>query len=639
MTDEEVASLIRGGESLTVEFKSDRKKLELREVYEACVCLANTDGGVLLIGVENNRVITGIHPTREVQPHALQAAIFNNTIPAIGTKVRFAPLEGHVVAVVEVPRGQAICATKAGACFRRVLKDHGPECIPFYPFEHTSRLGTLGMEDLTRHPVPAGRWSDLDPAEFERLRRLIRRSPGDRRLLEHSDAELAKALKLVESDEHGELVPTVAGLLVLGREEAIERSLPTHDTRFQVMNADRSLPVNEPLPRPLLKQFEELESRLKLRNEDREVMIDFQRVPVPAYDPEGLREAVLNALVHRDFARLGTTYVQWHADHLLIASPGGFPVGITQDNILVHEPVPRNPRLAEVFNRIGLVEQSARGVDRIYEGQARLGHALPDYTMSDAQAVRLRLSGGGANLPFVRLLALLERRLDRRMTLEEVLPLHLAYTMRRVTAEDVQRTLQRPIAYSRSLLEKMVEMGVLERQGRRTHTYLLAAAQYRILGQSVEYVRARGLDDIQQENMIRQFVEAHGSITRKQAASLCMAEDLEAKAILKRLANAGALALVGERRNARYIMADHVTSARPRLAPIAGEHLVEAIKALLKDRGELSLQEIEDGLAKEGFEVAGNNKRNYLTGILSRRKATFTGLGRGRYKLAHEEPS
>jgi ATP-dependent DNA helicase RecG len=89
---------------------------------------------------------------------------------------------------------------------------------------------------------------------------------------------------------------------------------------------------------------------------------------VPNYAPQAFREAVNNAVLHRDYTRRGATHVQWHSDHLFISNPGGFLEGITLDNLLVHEPKPRNPRLTEAARRIGLVETTGRGIDKIYLG-------------------------------------------------------------------------------------------------------------------------------------------------------------------------------------------------------------------------------------------------------------------------------
>ena len=85
------------------------------------------------------------------------------------------------------------------------------------------------------------------------------------------------------------------------------------------------------------------------------------RVVVPDYSPAAFREALANALIHRDYTRLGTVHVQWHADRLEISNPGGFPEGVRLDNLLVTAPRPRNPLLADAFKRAGIVEPPARG--------------------------------------------------------------------------------------------------------------------------------------------------------------------------------------------------------------------------------------------------------------------------------------
>ena len=94
----EVEKLVRSGETLRVEFKSeDRQALSGKEVYEAIVCLANSEGGVLLIGVEDDGRVTGARPRHgaTTDPFALQAAIFNNTAPPINTRVSLHTVRGQ----------------------------------------------------------------------------------------------------------------------------------------------------------------------------------------------------------------------------------------------------------------------------------------------------------------------------------------------------------------------------------------------------------------------------------------------------------------------------------------------------------------------------------------------------------------
>jgi ATP-dependent DNA helicase RecG len=88
---------------------------------------------------------------------------------------------------------------------------------------------------------------------------------------------------------------------------------------------------------------------------------------VPNYHKRAFREAVVNSLVHRDYTRLGAVHVRLENDGLTISNPGGFVEGVNLGNLLVSEPRPRNPLLADIVKRIGLAERTGRGIDLIYE--------------------------------------------------------------------------------------------------------------------------------------------------------------------------------------------------------------------------------------------------------------------------------
>ena len=100
---------------------------------------------------------------------------------------------------------------------------------------------------------------------------------------------------------------------------------------------------------------------------------------------------VANALIHRDYTRLGAVHVQWHDDSIQISNPGGFPEGVRLDNLLVTPPRPRNPLLADVFKRAGIVERTARGIDTIFYEQLRSGRPAPSYERSTETSVVLVL--------------------------------------------------------------------------------------------------------------------------------------------------------------------------------------------------------------------------------------------------------
>lgn len=125
--------------------------------------------------------------------------------------------------------------------------------------------------------------------------------------------------------------------------------------------------------------------------------------PHARFDRRGFREAFVNALVHRDYARLGAVHVRIDDDGLTISNPGGFVEGVTLQNILVTEPRPRNPLLADIAKRIGLAERTGRGIDRIFAGLLRYGRPAPDYSRTSGDSVVLRMTSVETDVTFMEL--------------------------------------------------------------------------------------------------------------------------------------------------------------------------------------------------------------------------------------------
>lgn len=548
MTEAEVRTLIDNGENLTVEFKGEeRESFNDRSVYENVVCLANGDGGTLLIGVEDDGRITGARPRHgtTTEPTKLQAAIFNNTEPRINTRIAVVLLTGVPVIVIQVDSYPEVCATKAGLTLRRVMAANGPQCVPFYPHEHVGRRVDLGLLDFTAQAPAEARWEDLDPLNFERVRKTVTALHGDAALLRLSDQDLAKALQLVET-RGDELVPNIAGILLLGRLASLERFVPTHEAAFQLLSAGADVRVNDFFRLPVLELIEELQKRFDARVEEREVMVGMFRLPVPDYSRSGFREAMLNALFHRDFSQLGTVFIQWHPDHLLITSPGGFPVGVTAENILVHEPKPRNARLYAAAKRIGLVEQTGRGVDKIFAGQIRYGRPAPDYSRSDATGVRVVVPGGRPSLEFAGFVFEQERE-GNALTLDEMLILNAVYLQRRTNTEEASALIQKPPAEARRVMERLTERGWLEAKGeKRGRVYHFAPAIYKRLGKPEAYVRSKGISAARHEAMVEDYAKAHGKIVRQNVAELCDLSDDQATRLLGKMVKAGKLERHGQ---------------------------------------------------------------------------------------------
>ncbi len=540
-------------ESLTVEFKSDRSRLADRELIETVVCLANTDGGEIYLGVEDDGSVTGLHPQHQ-NLSTLAAMIANRTNPPISVRVTALQEEGQTIACIEVPKSPRIVATSDGMLQRRRLQaDNTPQCIPFYPHEFASRQSDLGVLDYSSLPVNGSSVADFDPLERERLRQLIERYGGDRTLLSLNDQELEGALGFVRSRD-GDRIPTVTGLLILGREAALREHIPTHEVAFQVLEGTQ-VRVNDFYRTPMLKLFERVIEQFEVRVEEDEVQIGLFRVPIPNYDRRAFREAFVNAFIHRDYTRLGAVHVRWEDYGIVISNPGGFVEGVTLDNLLVVEPRPRNPFLADAIKRIGLAERTGRGVDLIYQGLLRYGRSAPDYRRSDAYSVVVKLPGGEADLPLLLVIIEEENRRQSQLPVESLIALARLRHERRLDTTTLAQAIQRDEASARSVLERLVEAGLVEAHGvKKGRTYTLSPQVYRELGQSADYVRQAGFNPIQQEQMVLSYVKTHGKIARQEAMELCRISENQASRLLRRLTAAKQLKLVGQHRGAHYVI-------------------------------------------------------------------------------------
>lgn len=549
--------LIESGEALDIEFKSDRRRISDREIYEEVVAMANTSGGVLLIGVEDDGQVTGALPRHgeTTDPLKLQSAIFNNTVPNINTRISLVSANAVLVIAIEVDPYPEPCATTEGKSLHRTTKANGkPQTVPFYPRDQRSRRVDLGLQDFSAQVMEGATFEKLDPLEFERLRQTVLRLHGDRSLIELSNEEIAKALRLVET-KGDRLVPNVAGLLMLGREEVFRSLLPTNEIYFQVFDDQENVRVNDGFRGPLLKVVGEIEERFRARNDEDEVSVGFFRVPIPDYSPEGFREAVNNAILHRDYSRLEAVYVQWHHDHILIANPGGFLPGITMENILVHEPKPRNQLLAEAFKRLGLVEQTGKGVDKIFMGQLRYGRPPPDYSRSDPESVRVVLLGGGGSQQFAAFVYEQDQK-GHRLDLDELMILNGLFFDRRISSEAAGKLIQKGPIAARRVLEELCEKGLLVAKGEtKGRVYHLSAELYRRLGQPEAYVRAHGIDRARQEGLVMEYLEAHGRMTRKDVETLLGVTKSQARRILEKMRESGKVRAEGTApRGTYYVM-------------------------------------------------------------------------------------
>lgn len=540
-------------ETLEIEFKSDEKLYPDRDLIEEIVGMANTAGGTLYLGVEDNGDITGVHKKHK-DAIGVTALIANSTVPPIAVRAEVINEENDDVLRIEVPRSRSIVATSSGKILRRRIKaDGSPEVIPMYPYEIPSRLSELGLLDFSAQPLPGATVEDLDPNQRVRLRRIIQtRQGGEKNLLTLSDDELDIALHLVTrvGDSY---VPTVTGILLIGKEERISELMPTAKSAFQVLEGT-NIRMNEESNKPLLELFENYETYLKAWNPERETEYGLFRIPIPEFDWAAFREGVVNAFCHRDYTILGSVRVLIDDEGLSISNPGGFIDGVNLKNLLTVEPHGRNPALADAMKRIGLAEKTGRGIDRIFEGSIVFGRPWPDYSDSTSRTVKLFIQRAKADLPFAKFVADEQNRQGKPLSIYTLMILSVMNMERRVTVDRIVDITNLSENKVRSAVEKLIEQGLVEASGRgKGRSFILGAKIYKENKETIQYVRQTDIDSIRYPELVMKLANTqNGFITKQDVADLLKITASQAYRIIKKLQNEGRLELLCGGKHAKY---------------------------------------------------------------------------------------
>ena len=537
-------------EDITTEFKSDKKKLPDQDIIDAVVAFANTEGGTLYLGVEDNGEITGLHKDH-MDITQLAAFIANKTVPPIAVRTELLDTE-YPVLKIEVAQKAAIVSSSTGKIQRRRIKTDGtPENVPMYPYEISTRLSSLSLFDYTAQSVPDSKYDDLDPVERERLRNIIRSYRGEASLLELNDEELDKALRLV-TEENGDLIPTFCGLLLIGKKESLRRCMPTAESAIQVLSGT-DIKINESFYVPILAAFEKITDYFNAWNKTDEMEVGLFRITIPDLDQRAFREALVNAYSHRDYAAMGRVRVEINDEGMTISNPGGFIEGISADNLIEAEPHGRNPALADALKRIGLAERTGRGIDRIYEGSLLYGRILPDYSQSTSKSVRLFIPKGPTDKAFIQMISEESQRTGQSLPIYSLLVMNALRRFNKASVQEIARDIHTDETRTRVTLEMLADSGLVEAGGNgRGRYYMLGSRYYHVKKDMVSYTRQKGIETIRHDELILQLARQQDFIKRADVVELLHITKPQAYRALAHLVDSGNLILVGNGAGAKY---------------------------------------------------------------------------------------
>lgn len=531
-------------ESQRLDFKQPRPGVKdtLAMLADAAVCFANSEGGTMVLGVNDKattrpQAFTGASAAYTVD--VIRRGIFDRTSPNLTTLAWEVEQEGARLIVIDVPAGVTAYSNAAGLATRRL----GKECRPFTPAEQREIQMARGYLDWSGMPSSLT-LEDLDPNEIERLRRHLT-SAGSTDLAQLRTKPLLEALGLLTADS---LVAN-AGVLLLAPPERLAAEVPNYGYSYQYRpTAGTEATTRFREGRPLLAGLEALLDAIGRSVEIRPLNlaggIQLQLVDYPV---DALRELIVNGLIHRAYDVPGSLDVEHTPERLSVTSPGGLVAGVTPENILTAPSTPRHRLLAEVVARTRVAERTGQGVDRAYREMLRVGKEPPLFEDSGF-TTRAVLSGGIGNDAFVRFISDLPPELA--VDVEVLLALESLRRRSTIDAKRLAAIIQRSAVEAEDVLERLSsdDIGILEatRGTLRRHfpSYRLRNEPLASLARAVAY-RRRTQDET--DAKVIEHISEYGFITNRTLqrmfdvgvyAARNLLSDLQARGLVEKIGSA-----------------------------------------------------------------------------------------------------
>jgi ATP-dependent DNA helicase RecG len=545
-TPEQLQQWLTEPEGTRLEFKEAKSRYDFEKLLQYCVALANEGGGKIVLGVTDRRPRRVVGTAAFDEPGRTEAGLHQRLSHRIPVEELKLP-EGRVL-VVHVPGRLPGAAWEIDG---RYLKRAGDDVASLGDAELKAIFAETGP-DFSAQVCPGAALSDLSPAAIATFRARWAQKTRDERKTGWGDAETLTNAELVVDGG-----VTYAALILFGTRQALGRHLAQAELVFEYRSSEASGPAaqRDEFREGFFAWHDALWTQINLRNERASYRDGLFVMDVPTFDEVQVREALLNAVAHRDYRLGGSVFVRQFAHRLEVASPGGFPPGITPANVLDQQS-PRNRRLAEALARCGLIERSGQGMNLMFERAIRQGKPLPDFTGTSAHEVRLCLNGLVSDPAFVRFMERLGEETLRGFSTDDFLVL-----------DHLHR--EQPLTEAiRSRLPRLVEMGAVESNGGRGKgaRYMLARRLYEAMGARGAYTRKKGLDRGTNKALLLQHIQnnaAQGSKMKEFLEVLPALPRSRIQVLLRELAAEQAAHIIGITNGARWFPGPRVSDCTP----------------------------------------------------------------------------
>lgn len=533
-TINEFNSWLERSEGEKLEFKTAENQFSKdKDLPDYCAALANEGGGKLILGVTNQRIIIGTKAFSGTYNR-----LSNDLLYKLGIRVDVEELN-H-------PHGRVLIFHIPSRPVSSPVRSSGKYTYPMRAGESLVEMdaGTLkkilneSQPDFTAEIVPGMVLDDLSIPAIENLNKKWARESERNDYLGFDPGKTLRNLGL-----RTDTGINYAALLLVGKPETIRKYLPDAEIIFEWRNNPKQ--THYDFRKNWREAFVEIDDDIWKTINARNIRIPFQegffQREVWGFDEKSIREAVHNAVMHRDYTYKGrSVFIKASPEEFVIESPGGFPPGITLENIL-YERAWRNRTLAETFEKIGFAERSGQGLDDIFERAIKDGKGLPNLSQSTKDMVRLSIPAQVKDKDFILYLERIINEHQVLLSFEEIYELEKIREYQKIEKPEFK--------------DKFIRLGMIEPIGKGRGTkYILSRRYYETIGQSGKHTRIKGLNRDQIKELILNHINegkpAH-RIDLITGFSECKAKDISN--ILQELKKAGKITFIGDPKTGRWL--------------------------------------------------------------------------------------
>lgn len=517
---------------------SDRRKCILGYVTALC----NEKGGYLVVGMHDKYPHQVIGTSQNLNKLGkLEANIYRDT--GIRPEV-YELYEGEkrvlVISVPSRPKGRVFKFEDVA------LMRVGEELKPMSDSVYLSIIQEQ-EPDFSEQICEGATMEDLDANAIKILKEKYASKQKNPSFKSLSDAQALSDLELVVKGK-----VTNAAIILVGKKEYLSSLFPQAKVSLEYRTSESNIhfDAREYFDGPYYLLVDALWKAINARNGAIPVRNGmYKDYDIPLFNEDVVREAVNNAVAHRDYAIQSETVIKQYPTKMVFISAGGFPHGVTVDNILSVPSTPRNRLLADVLSKTGLVERSGQGVDNIFLQTISEGKPLPDYKKTDDFYVTLEISSLIEDMAFSQYIYSIQESLpdDNKLTVYEVLTLN---AIRKSKSRD---------SLDKAIVAKLLKNGYIEQRGKTSGVfYILGRDYYELAGKMSDYSWLTDWNESQALSMIAMFLGKHGKAKMGDFVDLFSGHlsRKQIRSFVEKLVDSKMLSYQGDRNQRVYFLSD-----------------------------------------------------------------------------------